>query len=329
MVSGTACGSGTADPPAATAVPVTLATVVRDSLVEEITLTGRLMPTPDGSALLSAPAAGIVQGVAVRVGGRVHRGEVLMQLDVPELTAAARQQAGTLAQARREAERQRQLLADGVTSRRQAEVADAAAQAAETAHLSAGRLLAQTRIRSPITGRVQRVAVRQGERVDAGALLLEVIAPDTLDLDVAVPVDQLTRVHIGQLAGVEVAGDSATHPARVAAIAPGVDSLTNAGRILIQVPNPSGSLRAGAGAVAHVRLGVRRDVVLVPDSALVAAGDREAVFVVGADSVAHQRPVTVGVRHAGRADVRGDVRPGDRVVTVGAAGLQDGMHVVP
>jgi RND family efflux transporter MFP subunit len=108
-----------------------------------------------------------------------------------------------------------------------------------------------------------------------------------------------------------------------------VDSLTNAGEAVIRVPNSEGRLHPGAAATARIRLGVRRDVLVVPDSALVLAGDSSVVFVVGADSVAHQRTVERGVRAGGRTEIRGDVRSGDRVVTTGAFGLQDGMHVVP
>jgi multidrug efflux pump subunit AcrA (membrane-fusion protein) len=53
------------------------------------------------------------------------------------------------------------------------------------------------------------------------------------------------------------------------------------------------------------------------------------VFVVGADSVAHVRPVTIEIRDNGRAAVAGELKPGDRVVTTGAYGLADGMRVIP
>jgi multidrug efflux pump subunit AcrA (membrane-fusion protein) len=53
------------------------------------------------------------------------------------------------------------------------------------------------------------------------------------------------------------------------------------------------------------------------------------VFVVGPDSVARGHSVVRGLRADGRTEIRGDVRAGDRVVTTGAFGLEDGMHVVP
>ena len=65
------------------------------------------------------------------------------------------------------------------------------------------------------------------------------------------------------------------------------------------------------------------------DSAIVLQGDSSTVFVVGRDSVAHARTVVRGAHEEGRTEVRGNLAPGDRIVTTGAFGLQDGMRVAP
>ena len=138
-----ACGGGGAPDPAQsgsqTRVPVGVATVVRDTIRDELVLTGRLGPKPGGSALLTAPAAGVVSAVRAQVGSRVRRGEEVLLLDVPELAAEARQREDAAAQAQRDAERQARLLSDGVTSKRQAEEAAAAAEQAAAAADAAGR----------------------------------------------------------------------------------------------------------------------------------------------------------------------------------------------
>jgi membrane fusion protein (multidrug efflux system) len=328
-----ACG-GAADSAAAgsgggTRVPVGLGTITRDSVVETLSLTGRLEPRPGGAALLAAPAAGIVRAIRAQVGDRVRRGQPVAELDVPELAADAAQKAAAAVQAKREDARQQQLLAEGITSARQAEEAAASARQATAAAEAARSLLARTRVASPISGRVQEVFVQRGERVDAGRALVQVVAPDTLDLAVPVPAPELVRLHAGQPVDVTQDGDSATARGWVAAIAPAVDSLTNAGEAVVRVPNPHGRLHPGAAATARVRLGVRKDALLAPDSALVLAGDSSVVFVVGPDSIAHLHTVIRGASAGGRTAVTGTVRPGDRVVTTGAFGLQDGMRVVP
>ena len=331
LVALAACGSGGGDAEQATParVPVALETIVRDSLAESLVFTGRLEARPGGAALLTAPAAGVVRAVRVQVGGRVARGTVVAELEVPELAADAAQKTEAAAQARREAARQQQLLSDGITSARQAEEAAAAARQASAAESAAHDLLARTRIKSPLAGRVQEVMVQRGERVDAGATLAQVVSPDTLDLAVPVPAPDLGKLRTGLTVEVVQDGDTVVARGWLAALAPGVDTATNAGEAVIRLPNPDGRLHPGASASARIQLGIRTDVLVAPDSALVLQGDSTVVFVVGPDSVAHARPVTRGLRTGGRTEVRGDLRPGDRVVTTGAFGLEDGMHVVP
>jgi membrane fusion protein (multidrug efflux system) len=279
--------------------------------------------------LLTAPAAGVVRSLRVQIGDTVKRGEVVAELEVPELAADARQKEAAAAQAQREAQRQQRLLQEGITSSRQAEEAAANAHQAAAGAAAARDLLARTRVTSPISGVVQDVLVQQGERVDPGKPLVQIVATDTLDLVASVPADQLGRLRVGLPAAVAQEGDSSYTMGRVAALSPGVDSLTNAGATVVRIPNAAGRLRPGAGATAKVRLGVHRDVLVVPDSAIVLAGDTSVVFVVGPDSIAHQRTVVRGVGDDRRTEVRGDLKAGDMVVTTGAFGLQNGMRVVP
>jgi membrane fusion protein (multidrug efflux system) len=280
--------------------------------------------------VLTAPAAGIVQELQIEVGQRVHRHQLLMTLDVPELDARSKALAAAAATAQSEATRQKDLLSQGITSQRQYDEAVAAATSAREEAQAARRLNARTRITAPIAGGVQRVAVQPGERVDVGAVLLSIISSDTVDLMAAVPAEELGRIHTGNPAMVSAEGDSTQARGRVRAIAPGVDSATGSGWVVIRIPNPTGLLRPGAGASATIQLGVRKDVLVVPDAALVVVGDSLTVFVVGADSTVSTHTVTVTTRTGGRAEVRSDgLSAGSVVVTQGAYGLENGMHVVP
>jgi RND family efflux transporter MFP subunit len=332
-----ACGRGDdAEIVVTPRVPVGTAIAAMDTVTEIVTLTGRLAPPPGGSALLAAPAAGVVKRIAVQVGSRVARGTLLVELDVPELEKEAQTLAAQAEIAGREAARQEELLREGITSKRQADEKAAEATSARSAARAAARLLERARVTSPLGGGVQRVLVHPGERVDAGAPLVEVIGGSTLDLLAAVPAAELRRIRLGAPARVRADGDPAGYAGRVAAVAPAVDSLTNAGQVVIRIPDPAGGrkgagggLRAGAGATAIVSVGARHEALVIPDSALVVLGDSLAVFVVGADSVAHARTVAAGVRRGGRAEIVRGLSAGERVVTTGAFGLADGMRVVP
>jgi membrane fusion protein (multidrug efflux system) len=327
------CGSGAGDEdagsqPPATLVPVHMATVIQDSIREVLEFTGRLSAQPGGAVQLTAPATGVVRLVAVQLGDRVRPGAAVATIEVPELAADASQKSAAAAVAQREAVRQQQLLKDGITSARQADEATAASRQAAAAARAASALLARTRMTSPIAGRVQNVDVQVGAQVEAGAPVAHVVAVDTLDLTLSIPATSLRRVRRGMYAVVTEEGAAVPVTGFVAGVAPGVDSLTGTGTAVIRIPNRDGSLHPGATATASLQLDVRRQVLVVPDSALVLVGDSTALFVVRADSVAHQVTVRTGVRMAHRVEVEGQLQPGDHVVTAGAFGLEDGMRVV-
>ena len=310
-------------------VPVGLATIVSDTITEAVKVVGRLAPTPGGSAQLTAPAAGIVSAVPVQVGTRVTAGQLLVDLTIPDLAQNARALGATADAAERDARRQQELLKQGITSQRQAEQRQADAVAARAQADAASQLASRARVRSPITGLVQRVLVHPGERVEAGAVLAEVIDGRVLDLIAEVPAADLARLKPKQAAAVTVEGLAESRSGRVEAIAPAVDSLTNAAQVVIRIPNPGGILHAGTGATALVTVGRRSDAIVVPDSALVVVGDSLTIFVVEGDSIAHAQSVTVGARRNGRAEILAGLTPGQRIVVSGAFGLADGMRVVP
>jgi membrane fusion protein (multidrug efflux system) len=271
----------------------------------------------------------MVRQVRAQVGDPVEPGRLLIELEAPELVTQAQSLRATADAAEADLARQRELFQQGITARRQLEEREASATSARAAAAAAERLLARTRVTSPIAGGIQRVLVQPGERVSAGQELVEVVSGRSLDLVASAAPAELALLRVGQPASVTSDASGEPHPARVHAIAPGVDSLTGAGAVVIRIGSTGRSLRPGSGATARVSLPVERAALVVPDSALVLVGGTLNVFVIGPDSVAHARPVEVGVRSGGRASVRGDVHPGDRVATTGAYGLVDGMHVVP
>lgn len=322
------CGGGDEAAPPAPVVSVGIGEVRRDTMTAVTSVVGRLGPIPGGSATLTAPIDGVVGAVNVAVGQRVGSGTNLVRLEAPELASQATGLRAGAGAADRDAARQQELLKQGIASRRQVEERTAAALAASAAAAAAEALLARTRVASPLRGVVQRVLVQRGERVSAGQLLVEVIDDRVLDLVAAVPLVELAGIRVGQKASVSAGEGTMARTARVHALAPALDSVTNTGQVVIRILSPGPTLRAGAMATALVQTGKSIEGLIVPDSALVLVGGQLHVFVVGADSIARARPVVVGVRFGGRAQVTGPLVAGDRVVTRGAYGLPDSVRVV-
>jgi Cu(I)/Ag(I) efflux system membrane fusion protein len=311
------------------AVPVHLRLVRRDSIAVVVEADARLVTPPDGTALFAAPMDAIVREVPVRLGARVAAGQLLMRLDAPDLKGQAEALRAQALAAEQDADRQRQLFQEGIAARRQVEEREAAARALVAQAEAAESLLSRGTLRSPLSGVVAELNVRPGERVAAGQRLAEVVDPRSVRCAATMPAGDLSRVTVGQPAMVEVEGSDSHWQARVEFVSPTVDSISNTGQVLLRFASWEPSLRPGIGGHVRISVAMHRNVLVVPAAAVVYVGNQPQVYVVGADSIARGRSVQLGARAGEIVEVRGDLNPGDRVVTAGAYGLPDSSRVLP
>jgi RND family efflux transporter MFP subunit len=160
------------------------------------------------SADLSANISADVEAVAVLEGDSVRKGQLLVRLDAadPEIRvrgdeAALRHERELLALAKKDLERNEQLFKDGLASAANVDAARqtveqrALAVAAREQSLAAARLtLERTRVQAPFAGRVTRVAVAAGDRVQTGQLLVSLYDPSRLELRAPLPQPLLPRI---------------------------------------------------------------------------------------------------------------------------------------
>jgi multidrug efflux system membrane fusion protein len=324
-----ACGPSGGDAPTRTAVPVTLGEVRRDSISVVVQADGRLVSRPNGSALLVAPADAVVKRVATQIGARVKSGTLIIELDAPDLTAQA---AGLRAQATAaaaDADRQRQLFAEGIAARRDMEERVAAAEALQAQADAAEALHRRATVRSPLDGLVAQLLVRAGSRVSAGDQLAEIIDPSQVYAVASIPANQLQGIRAGQPARLHLEGATSDPAAVVQSVGATIDSLSNTAQVLVQPRRYDPMLRPGLGVTIAIQVATHRNALVVPSGAIVLVGNSPTIFVVGSDSIAHARSVVPGARSGDRVEVTGEVNAGDRIVVVGAYGLPDSAHVVP
>jgi multidrug efflux system membrane fusion protein len=168
-------------------IPVETARAVRISAPVEITANGVVEPLQ--SVEVEAQIGGILTEVAFKEGDAVSRGQLLFRLDQRPFQASLRQAQAMLtrdqaqaANASRDAERYRALVAKDYVTKSQADQAEATAaalratlvsdsSAVETARLN----LAYATITAPISGRTGSLLVRQGNLVKPGGAPLVVI----------------------------------------------------------------------------------------------------------------------------------------------------------
>jgi RND family efflux transporter MFP subunit len=103
---------------------------------------------------------------------------------------------------------------------------------------------------------------------------------------------------------------------RVSYILPGVDAAARTMKVRIALDNPGGQLKPDMYGQVEIRTGGARRL-MVPDSAVLDAGDRQVVYVDLGSGNLQPRPVRVGERADGKAEILDGLKPGERIVTSG------------
>jgi HlyD family secretion protein len=282
--------------------------VARRDLVAVVTASGKIEPVRKVD--ISADISGRVVQVAVEEGQWVERGALLIRLDPSAFQAAVRRAEASVAQARsREAQARAQLAqsrnalqraeqlssgeqlisaADLEQARTAADVAASELQAARfgvtqaQAALSESRdQLAKTTIAAPMTGRVTRLNIQEGETAvvgtmnNPGSLLLTIADLSSMQATVKVDETDVPGITVGDSASVRIdAFPGRSFPGRVTRI--GNSSIqTPAGQaggseqtvdyeVVITLDEPPAELRPDLSATAEIVTDQRTGVLAVP-----------------------------------------------------------------
>jgi multidrug efflux system membrane fusion protein len=197
--------------------------------------------------------------------------------------------------------------------------------------------LSYTLIRAPIAGRVGVVNTSVGNFVrgsDANGLL-SIVQVSPVRVSFAVPERELDsfRAALARPEGTPVkiyvrgVDDEARATGKLSFIDNTVDNVTGTFTAKAEVPNEGGELWPGQYISAHVVLGLRKGVTVVPLVAVQEGPNGPYVFLVTPDQKVEMRRVTVLETRGQEAAIATGIVPGDRVVVEGQGALRDGSLI--
>ena len=195
-------------------------------------------------------------------------------------------------------------------------------------YMSAEAELSYSEIRSPIKGVITDRPLFAGETASAGTALITVM--DTSALLAKVHLAQMVaqRLHVGDTAQIEIPGVDGTVPAKVSLISPALDPGSTTVEVWLRIDNKHGKYKVGTPVHAIVAGRAIASAVQVPLSAVLTAEDgSKSVMIVGDDSKALSRPVSLGISNGTATQITSGVTPNDLVITVGSYGLDNGTKV--
>lgn len=323
--------------------PVAVGTVVAQTrdVAPVVTVDGEIRARVQSE--LSFRVAGRMTERLVDVGAHVRAGQVLARLD-PEMLradtiaaeAAVEAAKAGVDQATAAFERQKTLVAQGFTTKRdfgQAEetyrVARGTLDGARAQAAAARELLVQTELRADGDGVITAVRAEVGEVVQAAQIVFGLARDGDRDAVFEVPETMLVgRPADAPPLTIRLTGNPAvTASGRLREISPTVDTATGTVRVTIGLDNPAGRMPLGAAVTAAAPLTAEPRIV-VPWRALTSEANRPAVWVV--DPASHRialRRIVVGRHLDDGIAVASGLSDGDRVVAEGSQLLHPGQTV--
>jgi RND family efflux transporter MFP subunit len=205
----------------------------------------------------------------------------------------------------------------------------AAVNRAESGVTSASASESYGTVIAPFDGVVVQKLAYEGEMAAPGTVLLNVENPDKLQLEIAVPEENLRFVRVGQPVNVQVEAANQTLNGTIQQIVPAADS--NSRSFLVKIPlNNSGRLISGMFGRIALPVDGEQETILIPTNALMQRGQLQGVYVVeanGSQSTAVLRWVKTGQQREGQVEIVSGLMTGDRIITSNIGQLSDGQPI--
>jgi RND family efflux transporter MFP subunit len=271
--------------------------------------------------------SGTLEGVRVRTGDVVRRGQLLAVLDASD--ANARLAEAEVAKHLAEAEQSRTaiLTRAGALARAEDERRSYGVEQAGASLTLARNEAAAVKLLAPVHGVVVRTHAEPGEVVSAGAPVVTIAETGRRVVRAAARVSELDRLEVGTSLTLHAPQGRTAH-AVVTNVAPSPDS--SSGLFTIEAALAASSFLP-VGTSVDVDLGHDAPLPEVPSAAIVHHGETDRVCVLdkAADGrvLARWRPVEVARIRETRTWVRAGLKRGEQVVSEGSYFVRDNEEV--
>jgi RND family efflux transporter MFP subunit len=326
------------------AVPVVaVAAPDTKSKQSSIDLPGRLEAY--SQAQIFARVSGYIKDLKVDIGTPVKAGQLLAEIDAPDLDQQIMQAEAevttakaNLELARQTLDRGRSLITSGAVSQQSLDqrAADAAGRSgllkSTQANLDRLRVLEKYKsITAPFDGLVTARNTDLGALINAGAAgspLFVVSDTSRLRVYVNVPQNYAPSVRVGTQAALVVPEyPQRSFTATVEASSQSVDAASGTTRILLIVDNAAGKLMTGAFANVRLELPGAEKAINVPASALIFDQDGLNVATIGPDGRVLLKKVTISRDFGREVEIGSGLVAQDRIVTTPPDGVATGDKV--
>ena len=328
-----------------------LETVATSAMQESLEVVGTVRART--SALVSTRIPGIISVLKVREGDRVHKGELLAQLDAQENQANAAGAVAGIEEARRGIDealarkkladatfgRYQQLFSEQAITRQEFEIkqtekelaaqgvarAEARLKQAEAGSKAARTMADYTKIIAPISGVITSKQADLGATVFPGQPVMTIEDEGSYQLDLAIPESMAVKVKPGAPVQITLDALNISLATKISEIVPAADSASRT--FIAKVGLNQRGLKSGMFGRGAITLENTVKGMVVPRKAIIDRGALTFVWVVDKDNVARMRIIKPGKVVADKIEILSGLTDGERIIVGGTEKVSEGIGV--
>lgn len=280
-------------------------------------------------AIISAEAGGRVVEVA-ELGAHVNVGSVVAGFDDRVLKSQLEAAESAYDLAEDTFRRQKALYEDSVISALEYENVRSRRDQAAAALEQARKMFADTRLTSPISGRVEERFVEKGELVTSGSPVVRIVDTRRVKIRSGVPERYAAEITEGARAWVRLPAAGTEIESRLTFVGRVVEAKSRTFPVEVELENPSAHLKPEMIVDVSIERRSLEDALVIPQAALVRDDLGTGLYVIERDGdqrVAVRRSAGTGPSFDGMVVIESGVYGGEEVVIVGQSNLTDGNPV--
>lgn len=283
----------------------------------------------EDNILVSAKSMGVITSVFVKEGQSVTKGQTLAQIDNSITSSSIAEVKSSLDLAKIVYQKQKSLWDQQIGTEMQFLQAKNNKESLEARLATLNEQLDMTKIKSPINGTVEAVNIKIGENAAPGAPAFRVINISDLKVTAKVSEAYVTSINKGNKVQVILPDLDKRIDGAVNFVGRNIDPLSRSFPIEVKLPSQA-SLRPSMTAILRVVFKSEPNALCVPINLVQDINGKKIVYVAEMDGnqlVARRKEVSVGGVYDNLAEITGGLKVGDKIITVGYQGLNDGEFV--
>ncbi|MGB5553148.1 MAG: efflux RND transporter periplasmic adaptor subunit [Flavobacteriaceae bacterium] len=326
------------------AVPVKVNTVKQGEISSFVMASGKI--EAEKSANVSTRMMGYVTKVHVKMGQKVHAGQLLASLQNSDLQAKKAQVEASILQAtagynnaKKDYDRFVALFAQNSASQKELddmtsryEMAKAGLEGAKQMKNEVMAQFSYANITAPFSGTVTNTFVKEGDMANPGMPLVSIEAPSKFQVTAMVSESDIESIINGMEVTVLVKSNSEVLKGKVNEVSG--SSKNTGGQYLVKInldktesPILSGMYVNVQFPIVKTQTTIATDRILVPESALIQQGQLTGVYTVGDNNIAMLRWLRTGKNFGDEVEILSGLSAGENYVISADGKLYNGAKV--